>query len=80
MKHSAKNFTVRSVLAVIAASTITLTSGCIRYRILDSNKEILRIQKSEQFVAPRDGYFVPDARMLEIGEALNREVLKLKPE
>ncbi len=52
----------------------------MRYRILDSDKEILRIQKSEQFVAPRDGYFVPDARMLEIGEALNREVLKLKPE
>ena len=46
--------------------------------VLDADKEILRVRKSETFVVPRDGYFVPDARMLEIGEALNQEILKLK--
>jgi hypothetical protein len=46
--------------------------------VLDANKEILRVRKNETFAVPRDGYFVPDARMLEIGEALNQEILKLK--
>jgi hypothetical protein len=70
------NFTMRLVLAVLAASMITLTSGCQRYRVLDSDKQILRVKKGQKIKAERDGYFVPDARMLQIGEALNMELLK----
>lgn len=47
--------------------------------MLDADKEVLRLEKNETFVVPRNGYFVPDARMLEIGEALNQEALKFVP-
>lgn len=72
------NFIMRLVLAIAVASMITLTSGCRTYRVLDSDKQILRVKKGERLKAVRDGYFVPDARMLQIGEALNTELLKLE--
>lgn len=71
-----QNFTMRLVLVILVASMITLTSGCQGYRVLDSDKQILRVKKGTKIKAERDGYFVPDARMLQIGEALNMELLK----
>jgi hypothetical protein len=42
--------------------------------IIPANKEILRLKVGDK--APVDGYLVPDARMIEILDALDKKALE----
>lgn len=45
----------------------------MRLIVLSSDKEVTKLRKGD--IATRDGYLVPDARMLEILDALDRKEL-----
>jgi len=50
-------------------------SGCkTRVVVIPSEKTVFRLPAGEAFKPPIPGYFVPDARMLEILTELNRKV------
>jgi hypothetical protein len=46
-------------------------SGCVNLVVIPADKEIVRIKAGEK--ASKDGYLVPDARMLEIMDALGKK-------
>lgn len=52
------------------------TSGCARLVVIAADREITRLRAGEK--ATRDGYLVPDARMLEILDALGRKQVELE--
>ena len=53
---------------------ILLLSGCkSRLVIIPSDKAVVRMKKDNSYSYPINGWFVPDARMLEIMEQLERD-------
>ena len=64
-------------LLLLAMLTLSLTNGCVwrRVLILDDGKEVSRVKKGEAITAKQDGYFVPDARMREILNAISEKVV-----
>jgi hypothetical protein len=53
-------------------------SGCAHYKVIDADKAVRRLQASETFKPPFDGWFVPDARWLELREALADKIESLE--
>ena len=64
-------------LLPISLSMLILT-GCAHYKVIDADKTVRRLQAHSQFVAPSDGWFVPDARWLELREALADKIESLE--
>ena len=56
-------------LLPIALSTLIWT-GCAHYKVIEADKTVRRVKAHQTFTAPVDGWFVPDARWLELREAL----------
>ena len=52
------------------ALSMTICAGCTHYKVISSDKIVRRIKADESFRAPIDGWFVPDARWMEIREAI----------
>lgn len=46
------------------------SSGCTHYKVIDQAKAVVPIRSGENFKAPVDGWFVPDARYVEMREAI----------
>ena len=62
-----------SLLGMLLASTLCSMTGCVRLVVIPADREISWQEAGK--VAPRSGYLVPKARMLEILDGLgNREV------
>ena len=55
-----------------------LLTGCVHYKVIPADKTIHRLKANETFTAPFAGWFVPDARWLEIREALNQKIEELE--
>jgi hypothetical protein len=55
-----------------------ICAGCTHYRVISSDKTIHRIRAHDSFSAPVDGWFVPDARWLEIREAIAARIDELE--
>jgi len=68
---------ITTKLAPIALSMMTC-AGCAHYKVISSDRIIRRIKADEPFHAPSDGWFVPDARWLEIRDALAERIDKLE--
>ncbi len=49
--------------------TLTLT-GCAHYKVISQDRQIVRLQTSKPFTPSIDGWFIPDARWLEIRQAI----------
>jgi hypothetical protein len=64
-------------LLPIAALMLIWTS-CAHYKVIDGDKTVRRLQAHSQFQAPVDGWFVPDARWLELREALADKIESLE--
>ena len=62
--------------AMLSASTLSLTSGCTRLVVISSDKEVVRLRSGQ--TSPKDGYLVPDARMLEILDALGKREVQTR--
>ena len=60
------------------ALSMVIWTGCIHYKVIDADKTVRRLQAHSQFIAPSDGWFVPDARWLELREALADKIESLE--
>ena len=75
-KSPKKSFTMMKLLP-IAASMLIWTS-CAHYKVIDGDKTVRRLKAHDQFAVPSDGWFVPDARWLELREALADKIENLE--
>ena len=60
-------------LLPIAASMLIWTS-CAHYKVIDADKTVRRLQVNEPFRPACNGWFVPDARWLELRQALSDKI------
>lgn len=58
-------------LAALICASMTCFCGCVSYKVISADREIQRLKAAKTFQAPVDGWFVPDARWLEINDALS---------
>jgi len=75
-KLHAKSFTMTKLLPI--ALSMMICAGCAHYKVISSDKTVRRIKADEPFIAPIDGWFVPDARWLEIRDALSDRLDQLE--
>ena len=61
------------------ALSMTICAGCTHYKVISSDKIVRRIKATEEFRPTVDGWFVPDARWLEIREAIADRIEQLEP-
>ena len=67
----------RGLLLATSALLIALwMSGCARYVVIPANLEVKRVTAGKPFQSDFNGWFIPDARMLEIEGALNERIGK----
>ena len=60
------------------ALSMTIWTGCAHYKVIDADKTVRRLKAHDQFTAPVDGWFVPDARWLQIREAIAEKIETLE--
>ena len=77
VKPSPKKFCATMKLLPIALS-MTIWTGCAHYKVIDADKAVRRVKAQQAFTAPVDGWFVPDARWLEIREAIAEKIESLE--
>src|SRR6266581_3779820 len=70
---SPKKSSAMMKLLPIALSMLIWTS-CAHYKVIDADKTVRRLKAHETFLAPSDGWFVPDARWLELREAISDKI------
>jgi len=58
------------IALLVLGLSLSLLTGCAHYRVISADKTVRRLKANETFLAPSDGWFVPDARWLELREAL----------
>ena len=75
-KSAAKLFTTTKLLPI--ALSMMICAGCAHYKVISSDKTVRRIKANEPFRSPIDGWFVPDARWLEIRDALADQIDQLE--
>lgn len=68
-----------ATLMLLIASLLILSAGCKRLIVIPADKTVIRLQTNESFRPTIPGYFVPDARMLEILEQLSKKQLERTP-
>src|SRR5437764_931449 len=54
------------LLAIAALAPL----GCAHYKVIEADKTVRRLKAQQPFIAPSDGWFVPDARLLTLLEKL----------
>src|SRR5438552_7324269 len=62
------------LLAIAALAPL----GCAHYKVIEADKTVRRVKAHETFTAPVDGWFVSDARWLELREALADKIESLE--
>ena len=58
--------------------SMTIWTGCAHYKVIESDKTVRRLKAQQAFTAPVDGWFVPDARWLELRQALADKIEALE--
>ena len=48
------------------------------YKVIEADKTVRRLKAQQPFIAPSDGWFVPDARWLELRNALSDKIESLE--
>ena len=76
--RSAKPPPFALAILYLISSILFLSSGCAHYKVIDADKTVHRLKAQQAFTAPVDGWFVPDARWLEIREALADKIESLE--
>lgn len=66
----------QSLLGMLLVSTLCLTSGCVRLIVIPADKEVVYLKLNQP--SPKEGYLVPEAKMLEILDALGRREVQTK--
>ena len=76
-KKSPKKYCATMSRLPIALLMLTWT-GCAHYKVIDADKVVRRLNAGQPFTAPVDGWFVPDARWLQMREALADRIEELE--
>jgi len=71
-----KSFKTTKLLPI--ALSMTIWTSCAHYKVIDADKTVRRLQANEMFRASCNGWFVPDARWLELREALAEKIETLE--
>ena len=77
MNKSPMKSSLMTKLLPIALS-MTICAGCTHYKVISSDKIVRRIKANDEFRAPVDGWFVPDARWLEIRQAIADKIEEIE--
>lgn len=64
-------------LALIAA-WMMISTGCAHYKVISADRTVHPLRAGESWKAPVDGWFVPDARWLEIRQAIAGKIEELE--
>lgn len=51
-----------------------LMTGCASYKVISSDREVLRVKKGVALTTSHDGWFVPDATWIDINDALAKKL------
>ena len=60
------------------AALMMISTGCAHYKVIEADKTVRRLQANEPFRPACNGWFVPDARWLEMREALADKIESLE--
>lgn len=60
-----------ATLTLSIVSLIALSTGCRTVTVIPADRTISRMEAGHEFTPPVNGWFVPDARMLELMNALH---------
>ena len=60
------------------ALSMMIWTGCAHYKVIEADKTVHRLKAHQIFTAPVDGWFVGDARWLELREALADKIEQLE--
>ena len=60
------------------ALSMLIWTGCAHYKVIEADKTIHRLKANETFKAPSDGWFLPDARWLELRQAVAEKIEALE--
>ena len=71
-----KSFTTTKLLPI--ALSMTIWTSCAHYKVIDADKTVRRLQANETFKPSCNGWFVPDARWLELRAALADKIESLE--
>lgn len=65
----------RLLTGLLATCWISGLTGCLHpaTKVLDPNTATVRVLKATPYTPPGDGYFVPDAKMLELLDRLSEK-------
>lgn len=55
-----------------------ISTGCARYKVISADREVVPLQAGESFTPSVAGWYVPDARWLEIRKAIADRILELE--
>lgn len=76
-KSPAKSSITMKLLPIVLSMTIW--TGCAHYKVLPSDKTLHRLKAGQPWTPSVDGWFVPDARWLELRQALADKIESLEP-
>ena len=65
------------LLGMLLASTLCLMTGCVRLIVIPADKEVVYLKLNQP--SPKEGYLVPEAKMLEILDALGKREVETRP-
>jgi hypothetical protein len=81
IRNTAKNWrgklSIAMELALIAV-WMMISTGCAHYKVISADRTIHPLRAGETWHAPVDGWFVPDARWLEIRQAIAEKIEELE--
>lgn len=64
--------------AALIGAWLMTCSGCATYKVVSQDRAVRRMEAAKPFIPPVDGWFVPDARWLEIRQAIADKILGLE--
>jgi hypothetical protein len=68
-----------SATKLLPIATLMMTwTGCEHYKVISKDRAIHPLRAGETWQAPVDGWFVPDARWLEIRQAIADKIEELE--
>ena len=65
------------LLGMLLASTLCSMTGCVRLIVIPADKEVVYLKLNQP--SPKEGYLVPEAKMLEILDALGKREVETRP-
>lgn len=71
-----KSLSAMRLLPIVA--WMMIWTGCARYKVISADRAIHPLRAGDAWVAPVDGWFVPDARWVEIRQAITDKMEELE--